>query len=241
MAIDAGGSHWLKYGSARQHVRSLQIVLADGQVMEVGREPVAGPQFDSQSPRGRLVTELADLILRHRQTHRTHSAAKSGESLRLSIAGRAGRPGARLAETAVRLGRDAGADYRNGGGHAAAGPASGRRAAAVRSLGKCGRGRRRNGAAGAERLRLDGSAAFEPGPRERGILRPVDSGRNRGGAAGRIRRGQRSPRSAIGCCKSSTACGERSGWRFTPCRRRTGSKWSGMAGSRKRWCRRSTG
>ena len=56
VAIDAGGSHWLKYGSARQHVRSLQIVLADGQVMEVGREPVAGPQFDSQSPRGRLVT-----------------------------------------------------------------------------------------------------------------------------------------------------------------------------------------
>ena len=66
VAIDAGGSHWLKYGSARQHVRSLQIVLADGQVMEVGREPVAGPQFDSQSRRGRLVTELADLILRHR-------------------------------------------------------------------------------------------------------------------------------------------------------------------------------
>jgi len=66
VAIDAGGSHWLKYGSARQHVRSLQIVLADGQVMEVGREPVAGPTFDAQSPRGRLVSELADLILRNR-------------------------------------------------------------------------------------------------------------------------------------------------------------------------------
>jgi anaerobic glycerol-3-phosphate dehydrogenase C subunit len=72
VAIDAGGSHWLKYGSARQHVRSLQIVLADGQVMEVGREPVAGPQFDSQSPRGRLVTELADLILRHRAVIEAH-------------------------------------------------------------------------------------------------------------------------------------------------------------------------
>ncbi len=40
IAIDASGSHWLQYGSARRHVRSLQIVLADGEVMEVGREPL---------------------------------------------------------------------------------------------------------------------------------------------------------------------------------------------------------
>ncbi len=40
IAIDAGGSHWLKYGSARQHVISLQVVLADGDVLEVGREPL---------------------------------------------------------------------------------------------------------------------------------------------------------------------------------------------------------
>src|SRR5580704_1519976 len=72
VALDAAGSHWLKYGSARQHVRSLQIVLANGEVMEVGREPVAGPQFDPQTTRGRLVTELADLILRHRQTIEKH-------------------------------------------------------------------------------------------------------------------------------------------------------------------------
>ncbi len=72
VSLDAAGSHWLKYGSARQHVRSLQIVLASGDVMEVGREPVAGPQFDSQSARGRLVTELADLILRNRQTIESH-------------------------------------------------------------------------------------------------------------------------------------------------------------------------
>ncbi len=47
-------------------------MLASGEVMEVGREAVAGPQFDPQSTRGRLVTELADLILRNRQTIETH-------------------------------------------------------------------------------------------------------------------------------------------------------------------------
>ncbi|MGH7194690.1 MAG: FAD-binding oxidoreductase, partial [Candidatus Saccharimonadales bacterium] len=30
VALDGCGSHWLKYGSARRHVRSLQVVLADG-------------------------------------------------------------------------------------------------------------------------------------------------------------------------------------------------------------------
>ncbi len=38
IALDASGSYWLKYGSARRHIRSLQVVLADGTVMEVGRE-----------------------------------------------------------------------------------------------------------------------------------------------------------------------------------------------------------
>ena len=40
IAIDAAGSRWLKYGSTRRHVQSLQVVLADGQVLEVGREPL---------------------------------------------------------------------------------------------------------------------------------------------------------------------------------------------------------
>ena len=41
LAIDAAGSRWLKYGSTRRHVRSVQAVLADGQVLELGREPLA--------------------------------------------------------------------------------------------------------------------------------------------------------------------------------------------------------
>ena len=40
VALDAGGSHWRKYGSARRHVEALKIVLADGDVLKVGRHPV---------------------------------------------------------------------------------------------------------------------------------------------------------------------------------------------------------
>lgn len=39
VALDAGGSHWLRYGSARRHIRSLEVVLADGTRLELGREP----------------------------------------------------------------------------------------------------------------------------------------------------------------------------------------------------------
>ena len=40
VAIDAGGSHWPRYGSARQHVEELQVVLADGTLLRVGQHPV---------------------------------------------------------------------------------------------------------------------------------------------------------------------------------------------------------
>ena len=52
IAIDAGGSHWLKYGSARRHVQRLQLVLADGAVMEVGREPLTAGQSGSPNAQG---------------------------------------------------------------------------------------------------------------------------------------------------------------------------------------------
>jgi FAD/FMN-containing dehydrogenase/Fe-S oxidoreductase len=40
LAINGAGSHWLRYGSARERVESLQIVLADGTLVEAGRHPV---------------------------------------------------------------------------------------------------------------------------------------------------------------------------------------------------------
>src|SRR6476646_2096666 len=40
VALDAGGSHWPRYGSARQHVEELQVVLADSTVLRVGKHPM---------------------------------------------------------------------------------------------------------------------------------------------------------------------------------------------------------
>ena len=40
IAIDGSGSYWPIYGSARRHVQSVQVVLADGTVAELGCEPL---------------------------------------------------------------------------------------------------------------------------------------------------------------------------------------------------------
>ena len=66
IAVDASGSHWLKYGSTRRHVESMQVVLADGQVLEVGREPLVNGQSTSTIPRKQeLVNRLAALLRQH--------------------------------------------------------------------------------------------------------------------------------------------------------------------------------
>ena len=63
VAVDGAGRHWLKYGSMRDHVRGMQIVLADGQVLDVGREPlVAGRSKDTNFTKRRLVNRLAQLL-----------------------------------------------------------------------------------------------------------------------------------------------------------------------------------
>ncbi len=66
VSIDGSGSHWLQYGSARRHVLSLQIVLADGTLMEVGREPLSLANADGPATRRQeLVGQLTDLLTRH--------------------------------------------------------------------------------------------------------------------------------------------------------------------------------
>jgi len=52
LAVDASGTHWPQYGSARDHVVSLQVVLADGQVLEVGRQPLADVEAEGTAPAG---------------------------------------------------------------------------------------------------------------------------------------------------------------------------------------------
>jgi FAD/FMN-containing dehydrogenase len=75
VSIDSGGSHWPRYGSARQHVEALQIVLADGTVLRVGRHTVGasrngestGIQSESNLLNS-LVQSVAGLINRHQRT-----------------------------------------------------------------------------------------------------------------------------------------------------------------------------
>jgi FAD/FMN-containing dehydrogenase/Fe-S oxidoreductase len=66
IAIDASGSHWLRYGATRRHVESLQIVLADGEVMEVSRHSIDGNATEQNgSRRQQIVQQLAHLLQRH--------------------------------------------------------------------------------------------------------------------------------------------------------------------------------
>src|SRR6185295_15250062 len=51
LALDNTGSHWLKHGSPRRHVVSMEVVLATGEVLELGRHRV-GDELDT-SPRRR--------------------------------------------------------------------------------------------------------------------------------------------------------------------------------------------
>ncbi|MCH8047655.1 MAG: anaerobic glycerol-3-phosphate dehydrogenase subunit C [Planctomycetes bacterium] len=80
IAIDAAGSHWLRYGSARGHVESLKVVMSDGQVLRLGNEPVEEhrPQDGNWRKRdlvwqlAQTISENADLIEQHRPKSRVN-------------------------------------------------------------------------------------------------------------------------------------------------------------------------
>lgn len=61
VAIDAAGSRSLRYGTTRDHVEAMQIVLASGDLLEVGREPLpCGP--DVPPVKRDLVGQVAQLL-----------------------------------------------------------------------------------------------------------------------------------------------------------------------------------
>jgi anaerobic glycerol-3-phosphate dehydrogenase C subunit len=73
VAVDGAGSHWLKHGSASRHVLGLEIVLADGSVMRVGREPLeAGVSSDPDERKRNLINQLAQVLAREADLIRTH-------------------------------------------------------------------------------------------------------------------------------------------------------------------------
>ncbi len=69
LATNASGSHWLKYGSPRDKVRSLQVVLADGQVIELGPGVTIAP--DSHA--AKLTAQIHDLVTKRHEIIEQHS------------------------------------------------------------------------------------------------------------------------------------------------------------------------
>lgn len=72
IALDAAGSHWLAHGSARDHVRSLNVVLSDGHAMELGIEDIDQDPPSDDAPAGerrkhRLVRDVAEILEHHRE------------------------------------------------------------------------------------------------------------------------------------------------------------------------------
>lgn len=73
LALDGSGSQWLRYGSARKHVISLQVVLADGTSFEASQHPVTDdPAVDPEPRRREIVRRLAELITREAETIHAH-------------------------------------------------------------------------------------------------------------------------------------------------------------------------
>jgi FAD/FMN-containing dehydrogenase/Fe-S oxidoreductase len=68
IAVNASGSRFLRYGTAADHVRSLQLVLADGEIVEVGREPLGATDGQESSPRRtKLTAAVATALLTHHE------------------------------------------------------------------------------------------------------------------------------------------------------------------------------
>lgn len=66
-SLNASGSRWLKYGAARQNIRAMQVVLADGQVVRFDRE---SESTDSRVQN--LTQRIGDLARLHETTIADH-------------------------------------------------------------------------------------------------------------------------------------------------------------------------
>jgi len=66
IALDAAGSHWLRYGSARSNVMNLKLVLADGSEMDAGRERlIDGASYDADPIKRELINRLVEVLRRN--------------------------------------------------------------------------------------------------------------------------------------------------------------------------------
>lgn len=87
LSTNASGSHWIKYGSPRDKVRSLQVVLADGQVIEIGPTAprIAGSAADKLSEQvTELVTKRQAVIEQHSPRTRVNHAGYQLDDLEVN-------------------------------------------------------------------------------------------------------------------------------------------------------------
>lgn len=75
IAIDSSGSHFLKYGSARHKVLGLQVVLADGQVIETSEANFHSVEYN-RFRKSEIVSELGQLATTHRDLIDAQPVAK---------------------------------------------------------------------------------------------------------------------------------------------------------------------
>lgn len=64
LSLDGAGSHWLKYGSARNKVVSMEVVLASGEIIEASRHPIPSDDATDLTTREELVRRTAGLVRR---------------------------------------------------------------------------------------------------------------------------------------------------------------------------------
>jgi len=67
LAVDGAGSRWLRYGSPSRHILGLQVVLADGQILEVGREPLDDGKASGAHPRKRQIVQMLSRLIRAKE------------------------------------------------------------------------------------------------------------------------------------------------------------------------------
>lgn len=94
LAIDAGGSHWPAYGSARGRIEAMQVVLADGTITSVGRPGSKSRGRGEGAPRrNELNSRIGELLQRydrvihehrpktvvHRSGYQIHDVLENGE------------------------------------------------------------------------------------------------------------------------------------------------------------------
>ena len=68
IGVNASGSYWPEHGPTDRYVRTMKVVLADGHVIPVGREPLIDGQSDSPDPvKRRLIDRLVSVFRKYQK------------------------------------------------------------------------------------------------------------------------------------------------------------------------------